>query len=228
MIKTFHEKLNDAIHDVNHMGKLVQSSVEDAIKALLESDMDLAKKVIKNDNAIDDLNMQIEEKCLIIQAEYQPFAKDLRLITSIYIIIVYLERIGDLAVNLAKVAKRLKKHKAKFFDTDTLDLLKEMGELAKSVLNKALKAFKNKDAKLAAKLELLDNEIDHIQKTLFKKLFSSVIEGEASLKEELALYISNVSLAGRYLERIGDQAVNVGERVMYVLTGEFKNIHDDL
>ncbi len=228
MIKTFHEKLNDAIDDVNHMGKLVQSSVEDAIKSLLESDMDLAKKVIKNDTAIDDLDMQIEQKCLVIQAEYQPFAKDLRLITSIYIIIVYLERIGDLSVNLAKVAKRLKKHKAKFFDAETLDLLREMGELAKSVLNKALKAFKNKDAKLASKLELLDKEIDHIQKSLFKKLFSSVIEGEVSLKEELALYISNVSLAGRYLERIGDQAVNVGERVMYVLTGEFKNIHDDL
>ncbi len=228
MIKTFHEKLNEIIRDVNHMGKLVQDSVEDAVKSLIESDMDLANKVIKNDNAIDDLNIHIEEKCLIIQAEYQPFAKDLRMITSIYIIIVYLERIGDLSVNLAKVAKRLKKHKAKFFDTETLDLLKEMGELAKSVLRKALKAFKDKDVKLASKLELIDSEIDHIQKTLFKKLFSSVVEGEASLKEELALYISNISLAGRYLERIGDQAVNVGERVMYVLTGEFKNIHDNI
>lgn len=228
MIKTFHEKLNDAIDDVNHMGRLVQDAVEHAVTALVDGDIEAAEKIIEKDDEIDDLNIQIEEKCLIIQAEYQPFAKDLRLITSIYIIIIYLERIGDLAVNLARVARRLKRHDTKFYDKETLAILKEMGELAKSVLRKALKAFRDRDAKLALKLELIDNEIDALQKTLFKKIFSSVVNGEASIKEELALYISNVSLAGRYLERIGDQAVNVGERVLYFLTGDFKNIHDEL
>ena len=225
MIKRFHEKLQDIVDDVNRMGKLIQEAVEDATTSLVTGNRDLATKVIDNDSVIDDLEMNLEEACLVIQAEYQPFARDLRLINSINIIVIYMERIGDLAVNLAKITRRLEKHKAMFMTEEIMDLFKEMINIAKLVLAKALKAFKNEDAKLAGKLDHLDNELDELQKVLFKKLFASVAGNDSLHREDFALYLSNVSLAARYLERIGDQSVNVGERVLIFLTGDYKVLH---
>ena len=225
MIKRFHEKLQDIVDDVNRMGKLIQEAVEDATTSLVTGNRDLATKVIDNDSVIDDLEMNLEEACLVIQAEYQPFAGDLRLISSINIIVIYMERIGDLAVNLAKITRRLEKHKAMFMTEEIMDLFKEMINIAKLVLAKALKAFKNEDAKLAGKLDHLDNELDELQKVLFKKLFASVAGNDSLHREDFALYLSNVSLAARYLERIGDQSVNVGERVLIFLTGDYRILH---
>jgi len=225
MIKRFHEKLQDIVNDVNKMGVLIQEAVENATTSLVTGDRELATKVVDGDGKIDELEMSIEEACLVIQAEYQPFAKDLRLINSINIIAIYMERIGDLAVNLAKITRRLEKHKAMFMTEEIIDLLKEMVSIAKLVLAKSLKAFKNKDAKLAGKLDELDNELDDLQKVLFKKLYASVIGNESLNNEEFALYLSNISLAARYLERIGDQSVNVGERVLLFLTGDYKILH---
>src|SRR5680860_38150 len=168
MIKKFHEKLQDIVDDVNKMGKLIQEAVENATTSLITGDRNLATKVVESDSRIDELEMNIEESCLIIQAEYQPIAKDLRLINSINIIAIYLERIGDLAVNLAKITRRLEKHKAMFMTEGVMDLFKEMVKLTKLILAKALKAFKNNDAKLAAKLDELDNELDDMQKVLLK------------------------------------------------------------
>ena len=103
MIKKFHAKLQDIVDDVNQMGKLIQEAVENATTSLIAGDRDLATKVVEGDDRIDELEMKIEEACLVIQAEYQPFAKDLRLINSINIIAIYMERIGDLAVNLSLI-----------------------------------------------------------------------------------------------------------------------------
>ncbi len=86
MIKRFHEKLQEIVDDVNLMGKYIQEAVEDASASLIEGNLELATKVIEDDNKVDELEILIEEKCLIIQAEYQPFAKDLRMINSINII----------------------------------------------------------------------------------------------------------------------------------------------
>ncbi|HAX17604.1 MAG TPA: phosphate transport system regulatory protein PhoU [Actinobacteria bacterium] len=228
MIKKFHEKLQEIIKNVNHMGKLVQEAVEGAAASLTEDNPEIAQKVIDGDDRIDDLEMRIEQDCLFIHAEYQPFAKDLRLINSMNIIAIYLERIGDLAVNLAKITRRLEKHKAMFMTPEILDLVREMARLAKTVLASALKALKNHDAKLAARLEEIDTEVDEIQKVIFKKLFASVADNDEINREEFALYLSNISLATRYLERIGDQSVNIGERVLIFLTGDYKYLHDDI
>jgi len=110
---------------------------------------------------------------------------------------------------------------------ELMDLFKEMINIAKLVLAKSLKAFKNNDAKLAGKLDELDNELDDLQKVLFKKLYASVIGNDSLNNEEFALYLSNISLAARYLERIGDQSVNVGERVLLFLTGDYKILHSE-
>ena len=136
MIKKFHQKLQDIVDDVNKMGKLIQEAVENATTSLVTGDRDLATKVVEGDNRIDELEMNIEEACLVIQAEYQPFAKDLRLVNSINIIAIYMERIGDLAVNLAKITRRLEKHKAMFMTSEIMEVCKEMINIEKLVLDK--------------------------------------------------------------------------------------------
>jgi len=223
MRKTLDEKLNEVSADILEMGSLIQDTVSDAIKAMVTGDTELAQKIIDNDSKVDDYDISIEEKCMYIQAEHQPVAGDLRLIHSIYIIVIYLERIGDIAVSIAKLVKRLYLQDKTPIHKNILDLLIEMGNVVKTILEKALKAFKNKDEKLASKLDQMDDTIDDLQKTLYQKLYST-----HSQDEDYVRLVTNISLASRYLERIGDNSVNIGDRVVYFLTGDFKAIHSDL
>jgi len=223
MRKTLDEKLNEVSADILEMGSLIQDTVSDAIKAMVTGDIELAQKIIDNDSKVDDYDISIEEKCMYIQAEHQPVAGDLRLIHSIYIIVIYLERIGDIAVSIAKLVKRLYLQEKTPIHKNILDLLIEMGNVVKTILEKALKAFKNKDEKLASKLEQMDDTIDDLQKTLYQKLYST-----HSQDEDYVRLVTNISLASRYLERIGDNSVNIGDRVVYFLTGDFKAIHSDM
>lgn len=221
MRKTFHQRLEEITDEVLVMGSLVQDAVHNSIEALMKMDPELAEKVIKEDERVNEHDMSIEEKCIVLQAEHQPVAIDLRFIHSISIIIKHLERIGDLAVNIGKIVKRLStKEEKSNIDKEIIDLLVEMGNLVEPELGKALEAFKNRDAKLAAKLGKSDDAVDEIQKMIFKKLFTTN-KGEEDIK-----FVTNIALASRYLERIGDQSVNIGDRVLYFLTGDYSVFHD--
>ena len=222
MRKTFNEKLNEINEDVLSMGSLAQEAVHNSVEAILEMNVDLAQKVVEKDEAINEYDILIEEKCIVLQAEHQPVARDLRLLHSISILIKNLERIGDLAANISKIVKRLAKEKKKQLDKEIIELLVEMGNLVKSELNGALESFRKRDVKLASKLGKYDDTVDEIQKMIFRKLFTSH-KGEKDIK-----FVTNIALASRYLERIGDQAVNIGVRVLYFLTGDYKVLHDDM
>jgi len=117
----------------------------------------------------------------------------------------------------------LAKEKKKYLDKEIIDLLVEMGNLVKPELNRALESFKNKDVKLASKLGKSDDLVDEIQKMIFRKLFTSRECSEENIK-----FITNIVLASRYLERIGDQSVNIGQRVLYFLSGDYKVFHDNV
>jgi phosphate transport system protein len=184
---------------------------------------ELAQDVIEKDEKINEYDISIEEKCIVLQAEHQPVAIDLRYLHSISIIIKCLERIGDLSANISKVARRLAKEKKKYLDKEITDLIVEMGNLVKPELNRALESFKNKDLKLASKLGKSDDMVDEIQKMIFRKLFTSREASEENIK-----FITNIVLASRYLERIGDQSVNIGQRVLYFLSGDYKVFHDNV
>jgi len=222
MRKTFHQRLEEITDEVLVMGSLVQDAVHNSIEALMTMDQELADGIIKDDEKVNEHDISIEEKCIVLQAEHQPVAVDLRFIHSISIIIKHLERIGDLAVNIGKIVKRLSaKEEKNNIDKDVMDLLVEMGKLAEPELARALEAFKNRDAKLASKLGKSDDAVDEIQKIIFKKLFTTH-KGEEDIK-----FVTNIVLASRYLERIGDQSVNIGDRVLYFLTGDYSVFHDD-
>ncbi len=223
MRKTFHQRLDEITDEVLVMGSLVQDAVHNSIEALMKMDQELADKIIKDDEKINEHDISIEEKCIVLQAEHQPVAVDLRFIHSISIIIKHIERIGDLAVNIGKIVKRLSaKEEKNNIDKEVMDLLVEMGNLVQPELARALEAFKNKDAKLASKLGKSDDAVDEIQKMIFKKLFTTH-KGEEDIK-----FVTNIALASRYLERIGDQSVNIGDRVLYFLTGDYSVFHDDM
>jgi len=223
MRKTLDDKLKEISADILKMGNLIQDTVKDAIKAFVTGDVELAQKIIDNDTKVDDYDISIEEKCMYIQAEHQPVAGDLRFIHSIYLIVIYLERIGDIAVSIAKLVKRLYLQGKGPISKEILDILVEMGNVAQSILKKALESFNNRDAKLALRLENINATMDGLQKALYQRLYSKKSQNEDYIK-----LVTNMSLVSRYIARIGENSVNIGERVIFFLTGDFKVIHSDL
>jgi len=222
MRKVFYKRVEEITGDVLTMANLAREAVTGAVKSLINADYDLARKVIDGDNKIDEYEISIEEKCVTLQAEYQPLAKDLRYIHSVSNIIIQLERIGDLSVNIAKVTRRLSKMNIKYLDEDLKKLLQEMLNLSVSILDKASRAFKESNPGLASRMTRIDDDIDNIEKAIVRKLYSF-----SPGKEENMKIIANISLVARYLERIGDHSVNIGERAQYYLTGDYTIFHSD-
>ncbi len=222
MRKAFYKNINKISKNVLSMANLARDSLSNAVNALIDADSTLAQKVIDADDKIDDYEISIEEKCVILQAEYQPFAKDLRYIHSVNNIIIHLERIGDLSVNIAKIAKSLSRLSTQYLDSDMKNLLLEMLELAKTIIDKATLAFDKSDFKLASNIDRIDDDIDKIQKTIIQKLYCSKFNKKENIK-----IIADISLVARYLERVGDHSVSIGERVQYYLRGDYRVFHSD-
>ncbi|MBI4744384.1 MAG: phosphate signaling complex protein PhoU [Actinobacteria bacterium] len=215
MRKTFHEELKELQAEILRMGDLAVSAVTKSIKSLIEGNIELADEVIIGDDEVDKLNLDIEEASMHILARQQPVAKDLRLIHAVLLITVHLERIGDYALNIAKITKRLNRQ---IEEKTLLDLISEMGSLSCSLVNKSLQAFDEKDAELATSLSLLDEPIDHLYKRFLKELKKSRDD------EDFMGEATELILASRYLERVADHAVDIGERVTFLVTGEFKEV----
>ncbi len=222
MRKVFYKRINEISENVLSMANLAREAVARAVKSLINRDPVLAQKVIDEDDMIDDYEISIEEKCVVLQAEYQPLAKDLRYIHSVSNIIIQLERIGDLSVNIAKVTRGLSKMDIQYLDEDLKKLLLEMLNLSISILDKAATAFKESNPRLASRMIRIDDDIDNIEKAIIRKLYSF-----SSNKEENIKIIADLSLVARYLERIGDHSVNIGERVQYYLAGDYTIFHND-
>jgi len=224
MRKAFYEQIDEIAKNVVLMANLAESAVHKAVNALIKADSAMAQKVIDGDQEIDNYEILIEEKCVILQAEYQPLARDLRYIHSVSNIIIHLERIGDLSVNIAKITRSLyKKNNIPCLENDMKELLLEMLKLAKSVLNKAIDAFKENNFKLATNIGIIDDAVDNIQKAIIQKLYSLPFKKKENIK-----IIAYISLVARYLERVGDHSVSIGERVQYYLTGNYRIFHDDV
>jgi phosphate transport system protein len=222
MRKKFYKQIKIITKNVISMSNLAQNAVRNSVNSLIDHDTDLARKVIDEDTKIDDYEITIEEKCIVLQAEYQPVAIDLRYLHSISNIIIHLERIGDLSVNIARVTKRLAKLKTPYLNKNIKELLVEMKNLVILELSKSSDAFKKKDIKLASKLGKIDDDVDDIQKIIIKNLYTSKYNNKDATK-----IITNILLISRYLERIGDHAVSISERVQYFLTGDYRVFHSD-
>lgn len=212
MREGFRQELKDLKAEVVEIGRRCVVMTEMAVQSLVEGDVDLAAEVIKMDDEIDDRTLAIEEHSLEVMATQFPVARDLRLLHSLTYVAWHLERMADLAVNIAKAARRTADRKG----PQTLyDLIQAQGNLVHRVLDATLEALQGNDLQLAAKLPDLDEPIDHLFKQFFREL--------ARLSDEDDIeWASSMVLAARYLERIADNAVDIGERIHYMLTGTFE------
>lgn len=212
MRETFRQTLKDLRGEVLDIGREVIGIVADAVRSLVQGDVDLAQCVIEADQPIDRRCLGVEERSLEAIATQFPVARDLRLLHSLTYISLHLERMSDLAVNIAKATRRTADRRG----PQTLyDLIEAQGNLTHRVLESCLEAFDKADVGLARKLPALDEPIDHLFKQFFREL--------ARLHEEEDIeWASSMVLASRYLERIADNAVDIGERIAYMVTGEFE------
>ncbi len=190
---------------------VVEESVHKAVKALEERDENLAKSVIETDVDIDRMEVDMEEECLKILALHQPVGSDLRLIVSILKINNDLERIGDLAVNIAE--------RAAFLATqDRIDAPLDfplMAEKAKAMLRKSLDALVDNDSSAARQVCAADDEVDAINREMYVQV-QDAIRRHPEQVERLVHLLS----ASRHLERIADHATNIAEDVIYMIEGE--------
>lgn len=215
MRKTFHEELKDLKKEVIEVGYLVEEAIKMAMDSLVKGDVTLAEQVMKNDDLIDNKVLEVEEKGVSLIARQCPVAKDLRLIHSIFLINIHLERMGDLAFNISRSVRDMAEIPAEA--NEFINLLKNMGDKVLQLVGVSLKAFENLDPQLVDQLTQLDEPID-----LFFKDFFKLLAGQAgSLSFEWA---SNCILVCRWLERIADHAVDIGERVIYLVSGEFVDL----
>lgn len=219
--KSFHEGLKQLNEEILRMGSLVVEAVDLSTQALLEGDRKLANSVIAGDEDINELNLWIEGQCLALQAQQQPVAKDLRLLHTCLLVSLHLERIGDLAVNIAKIAKRMEHSEG---TEPYLGLLKKMSAQALEVLRQGIKAFADRDTKLADSLAEIDEPIDETFKEILSRLLHPKEGDEDVASPEWATHIA---LASRYVERIADQVVDMGARVSFLVTGQLDGKYFD-
>lgn len=212
----YHLELDRLDEDVVRMGALIETAIEEATLALIEGDIERARRVMEGDDAIDEMFLDLELRAMHLIAQQQPMAQDLRLIVAVLRVIHDLERSGDLAYNMAKVVKdnipitRMKQVAA---------LIYELGMATKRLTSKSLDAWSAKDVTLAAEMESLDDEIDDLYSRLLKELFD--LQCREDLEEEGAFDLAmKLVLVGRGYERIADHAVNMGERIRYLVTGD--------
>jgi phosphate transport system protein len=206
----FVEELGRVTFQIGWMASQVHSAVVDAVAAVETGDLRVAQRVVDGDDEIDGLMVEIEERCYEILARHQPVAGDLRFITSTLRIVVDLERCGDLAVALAKQVNR---GLCSLVPVGMLDVLVRMGELAAGLFEAATQAWAHRDTALAASLEGRDDKVD----ALHHSLMSGLPALAGAQAPEIA---AEVALAGRYVERIADHAVCIGERVGYLVKAD--------
>jgi len=210
MREQFNQELVDLQAEVVDIVRVVEKATRAAVESLINGDVDVADAIIAGDDEIDARCVGVEERVLETIATQSPVARDLRLLQSLTFIAMHLERMADLAVNIAKATRRTADRRG----PQTLyDLIQAQGNLVYRVLDATREALESRDIELARKLPELDEPIDHLYKQFFREL--------ARLHEEEDIeWASSMVLASRYLERIADNAVDIGERIAYLVTGE--------
>lgn len=204
-------ELQDIKDNLIYLGALTEQAIHSAMTSLTDRNTDLAKKVIANDDDIDQMDKDIEEKCIKMLALRQPTAIDLRFITTAIKITAHLERIGDMAVNIAEKAIQLNQEpKLKPY----IDL-PNMSSIVKEMVAKALDALIKQDLQIADDVRQIEQKVDDLNEQIFRELLTFMMENSQSIHR--ALLIMHVS---KNLERIADHAQGIADMVTYMITGE--------
>jgi phosphate transport system protein len=213
----FSEELRAVEDEVQRTATQAQLLLDKALQALVGGDLAICEQVVSGDDEVDALYLDVERRILQLFALQTPVASDLRLLTALLHINLHLERIGDQAVNLAKItmaADGLPQNPTMLRD------LAEMGAVALRMVGAAMEALAGRDLALARRLPELDDPIDALNRGMLAKVLAAS-DDQGMLEWGVRMYV-----VSRQLERIGDNAVDIGEQVAFLVTGEFREFTD--
>ncbi len=218
MRKQFETKLNELRDEILQLGQMVEEELKLALQALESLDKKLARQVVNFDATVNARRFAIEEKCLQLIATQQPAARDLRAIVAVMNMIVDLERMGDQAKGIAKIILRVSGFPGGIQPPE----LKQMGDMVGTMLSQCMAAYAQNNVSLAELTAKQDDEVDR----LYARFFSRMIEMMADTKNPKVVQASyEILRAGQELERFGDLATNIAERVMFIATGRINEVN---
>src|SRR4030095_6393935 len=209
IVPHFQEELEQLKTRLLEMGGLAEVRVRSAVDALVDRDSALVERVIAGDTPINQLHIEIDDRCFKLLALHQPMATDLRAIVSAVKINTDLERVGDLAVNIAEAVRRYLQHPPvkKLID------IPRMADIAQKMLRESLDAFVRRDVELAQGVLNQDDLLDTLKTQVFRELLTYMLQDQTKIEPALDLI-----LMSRHLERIGDHATNVAEDVIFMVS----------
>lgn len=214
--KSFHEQLEELQQEVLKMGTLVEEAIFNAVKSLKTRNEELAQQVINRDDLIDSYEIKIEDMCIKLLALQQPMAGDLRVISTAMKIVTDLERMGDHAVDIAKVTIRIGGQPL----IKPLIDIPRMAEIAQKMLRESLDAYVRRDSEQVVQLVDYDHEVDGLYCQVLRELLTFMMEDPRTIRQATQLLF-----VAQHLERIADHATNLGEWVYYITTGERRDLN---
>jgi phosphate transport system protein len=209
VVRHFQEELEQLKTRLLEMGGLAEEHVRLSVKGLVDRDHDLIDRVLRGDEPINALHIEIDNRCFTLLALFQPMAADLRTIVAAVKINTDLERVGDLAVNIAEMARRYATHAP----VKKLVDLPLMASIAQSMLRDALDAFVRRDVELARQVLNEDDRLDALKTQIFRELLTYMLQDPTTIEPAIDLI-----LISRHLERIGDHATNIAEDVIFIVS----------
>lgn len=210
-VRHFQDELEELKARLLEMGGLAEDRLRLAVRGLVERDAALVEAVLTGDVAINQLHIEIDDRCFKLLALHQPMAVDLRAIVAAVKINSDLERVGDLAVNISEAVRRYLQHPP----VKELIDIPRMAELAQSMLRDALDAFVRRDLVLAQQVLAQDDTLDELKTEVFRELLGYMMRDSTTIEPALDLI-----LISRHLERIGDHATNVAEDVIFMVSAK--------
>ena len=205
----FREELEALQGRLLEMGGLAEERVRAALHGLVQRDAAIIQKVLSGDEPINQLHIEVDNRCFRLLALHQPMATDLRAIVAAVKINTDLERVGDLAVNIAEASMRYIGHPP----VKQLIDIPQMGDIAQAMLRDALDAYVKRDTELATKVLNEDDRLDSLKTQVFRDLLTYMLKDQSTVEPSLDLI-----LVSRHLERIGDHATNIAEDVIFMVS----------
>lgn len=213
----FHEQLEDLERAVQDMGVAAQDLFDLTLQALVGHDRAICARVVAGDDTVDAYYLHIERHIMDVFALQAPVASDLRLLTALLHINLHLERVADMSVNIAKIVDASWGLPS---NTIVLERLEEMGGVALQMLAAAMDAFERRDLQLCYRLACMDDTVDRLNRGMLPKIL------DASPNKALLEWGIGMHVVSREIERVGDHAVDIGEQVAFIITGEFVEFTD--
>jgi phosphate transport system protein len=211
VVRHFQEELEQLKNRLLEMGGLAEERVRTAVDGLVSRDLTFVQQVLQGDGPINQLHIEVDNRCFMLLALHQPMAVDLRAIVSAVKINTDLERVGDLAVNIAEAVTRYLEHPP----VKELIDIPRMARVAQTMLRDALDAFVRRDMALAEAVLNQDDELDGLKTQVFRELLTYMLQAPSTIEPALDLI-----LISRHLERIGDHATNIAEDVIFMVSAK--------